>query len=794
VAAHLMRKPLRLAPQFIYRCAAWPLDLIESLVDQELAQAAATPDESYGARYDAALLEQRRRLWAVTFDDPRFRRGLALTNPEFSHRLETKSFKPQRDKQARHLDGALYRYLSRAVGRTEPADAWAGVGLGTWGTSTRVLAGARRYAFAPDLRAFQQMLRALARTDRYVRVGRYKLNETIRIGDRVDYLQRSPSGPVVRRRMAATPALRSTLAALDGQPLATRNELANLLTEALEIDGATAASLVTLAIDAGWLVGGLDLPARFDSAWRALAGAAQMLVDDDRRAWWRALVHLRRICRRLEADFEELSIGAIRARVDAIHREVIDLAAALGLADMELGVTQLRGDMRLCHEVQLGPEWRRRIAAMIERCDAFERAAGLLTASGDLHRERCLPRAAVAIDELPEPPPWAGLQWNTEWSTWEALSRQTGDHDRLRAAMKAWGGLQQETGPVPAAAVEQATPPHLRAPLGAIVFRPTPNGAAFVSGFGAEAAMLFARFDRLLAPGGACAQQRPGTGIARWFQQSLAELERASGLVIAEYVAPLEHRPNALSRPRMTSAIVCPWTVEPAAGADDRGEVLSLAGARIVKAAQPFEHATLELADGRRAVVMSLVSANLSSQDGLGEALLFTSFRAIPQWIFALYNLPFAHELEAPRLTAPVALGDGVAVLRARLVLSGTALDALVSCPPCERFRRWQALARASRLPPLISARRDQEQPLLVARDSPLSVEVLFDAAARRSRHIIIEALPDEGWLKDQEGKRYLCELAVPFVWSQNAWNAGVARMDTDQRRAYEPKGGVAPL
>jgi lantibiotic biosynthesis dehydratase-like protein len=792
-----MTDDIKLAPQVLFRCAAWPLDRLDSLNDATLAESArgvvaassaspgAAADEQYCAQYERSLLNQRRHLWAMTFDDETFRRALTLTNPEFSSRLRTKRFRETRDKSARHLDGALYRYLSRAVGRTEPADVWAGIGLGTWASQTRTRFGGRRYAFGPDLRPFQTLLRGLGRTRRYDGLAPYKVNGTIHLGDQLDYLHRDPaSGQVTRRRIEAPPSLRLTIEALEDHSPAPRAELASALADELDVSSELASGLIKLCLDAGLLVGGLDLPTRFNSPWQALAGAARELLEPDARAWWRALVRLRRICRTLESSFDMLSAESVSARLEEVRVIVVTLANTLGLSDLSVEPCLVRCDMQLLHDIQLGPEWRHRLAVLIRDCSALENENGLFERSGELHRARFLGPGSVSLGTLPDPPPWAGLAWDEGWTSWEALWERTGMDAGLGSAIRAWDRWQRTGAVGPSSQPGRQSAALSRGPFGAIVVRPAADGPCFVSGFGQEGAMLFARFDALLS--GRAASRHPSTELSRWFQRSLFELEAASGVTLAELVAPLEHRPNALTRPRFTRAVVCPWTVE----ADE----ISLRDARLCPPGDSQHAYLLETPDGRRAAVLSLASANLFSNDPLAEALLFTSFRSIPRWIFSIHNIPFARELAAPQLAPAVALASGTSLMRSRLVLTGTELRRFLDCAPAERFVRWQQLAAEWRFPPLLSARRDQEQPLLVARDSPLALEVLFDAAARRSTHIILEALPDEGWLRDDEGKRYLCEIAVPFLWRDNAWTALASPLDPDQPRAGQFEGRGANL
>lgn len=128
-----------IAPQIVVRAALFPLCKVLGLRDKDLAALAADVGTRSTQAFEQAYLEsvetQRRALFEATIDDPRFSRALSLTNDALSRHLTTRHLRSApRDKRARRLDATLYRYLARAVWRTQPCDLWAGVTVADWGT------------------------------------------------------------------------------------------------------------------------------------------------------------------------------------------------------------------------------------------------------------------------------------------------------------------------------------------------------------------------------------------------------------------------------------------------------------------------------------------------------------------------------------------------------------------------------------------------------------------------------------------------------------------------------------
>ena len=134
-----------LAPAAVLRAAAWPIEKLSGFGDAHLAEQAAAADPAdqagwrcYERAYGRAVAAERASLWSTTVDDRHFLKALTLANPAFAMRARQLKGRHSPARRIRRLEHTLYRYLARAVGRTEPCDLWAGVALISWSPVTIV--------------------------------------------------------------------------------------------------------------------------------------------------------------------------------------------------------------------------------------------------------------------------------------------------------------------------------------------------------------------------------------------------------------------------------------------------------------------------------------------------------------------------------------------------------------------------------------------------------------------------------------------------------------------------------
>ncbi|HET9955217.1 MAG TPA: lantibiotic dehydratase, partial [Polyangiaceae bacterium] len=743
--------PIRHAPQVFTRAARWPVQTLEALAAPELAELAGQLDESdpaawseYVVRFDHERQEQLRTLWRLTAQDPSFMRALVVSNPDLAQRALAAEGILKQNKRARHLQTTLYRYLARAAGRVEPCELWAGVTLANFGESTRVEAAPAPVRFAPDLRVFQSLLRALAAREDYRKVGLWKVNVTLErdVEGYFTFWARNAQGQVSRKRMRPPAAVAQVLKTIRGVPAASFGDLCERAGADSGLDVDTVEAVLLACIDGGILVGGLDLPLRYSSSWEALAQAACALHGPERAAWWVAYRKLRRFCRKLERELDALAPSELLLRFDRAAQVIRELAADLNLGCPELPRVVLRCDAGLPFRVTLGVEAQRAIATAIAEYEQFQRKYGLgytlRSALVDEYVDGALLRRPLSAVEplVPEPSPTEPLL------TWESHERLMRAPEAYRQRLQSWSELLQGQ-PVTLdgnRATETAV-----SPLASLIFGL--NGSRVViQGATDEVAAIYSRYVPLWNP----ITRAPRDPFYGWFTLQLAEISHRTGLVLCELLNPCEANPNALVRPRYTEQCVSVW-----------GAVAGELGLFRAETFVDSRSRTLLLGTAPQtqpAAVLSFASANLGYRDPVCQALLFTGFRAGRLAHLRAESMSFSIELESGRPSPEIKTPQGHVIRDRRTVVSGADLTQLIEASPELRFVRWQKLARRHGWAAMLHVARDFETPLLVPRDCPIALQALFEGASHVSA-LVVEERADQAFLEDDHGRRYITQF-----------------------------------
>lgn len=773
-----------LAPAFMIRVAAWPLDVLDGLGDEALGAQAArlcqpkpgrrdrvahharrADEDSYAARYAAVLDAERAALWRATGADPRFVHALWLSNPQVAARVaELGESPPGTSKRHRHLQTTLLRYLVRAASRATPCDAWSGVVVAELGDHTRVDTESARVMLAPDLRPFQAMLRALAVRPHHRARARYAASPT---------LARTETG---WRCWARMPGGHAEPRALDAHPIADV-----LLAEAArpgrpprgaELDARVAAQLppelrphveeVRAALTAhGFLVGGLDLPARFTSPWRALHVAARRLDPSERHAWREAVAALEVAAAQLAATPRQESLDQVHARMaEGSQRAeglVRALAEALGVS-VEVPRVVLRADRVGGWRVTLGPEHAAALARTVREYERLQAELGLGLAFRASARAHSAARLApgVTLDRLV--PEDAAFPVPVEDATWESLAAAIPGGAALAPVLARWSALvdgqQHERTWTPQGLPAPLEPP----PLGALMLVPH-HDRAWIQGVIDEHTVVHARFAWALGPG--------TDPLGRWLRARIRGVAHAAGVTPYDYATYAERQPNVTARPLYVSRALEPWS----AGGARR----ALRGLSVVLAPEGAGPLARAPAVGQPIVVGHFSSAHTLG-DPIARVLLPTTFRDAPLHAVQASTIPFEVERGRTTPTPALLLPDGSLARAARWHLTGSTLVELLAASGAERYRLWQGLARAAGLPARVIVRLDHEPPVLLPRDSPLALEALLEGARDQLRRVMIE-LPPAGapWLHDGEGHAFVSEWAIPFERHAHAWSARIA-------------------
>jgi hypothetical protein len=698
----------------------------------------AGPPGGDAREYHAEIERQRQVLHTLTCRDDRFMRALALAHPELAEHVCGHDFS-RRNKRTRHLETTLYRYLARAVGRAAPRDFWAGATLACWGRETQFRPAETRTQFSPDLRPFRTILAALAGRSGYVRTGHFRLNSTLQRepGGSWTYCTRQPRGVLVTKRIGSLGRIADLVQALAGKAPCEFPDLLRIW-QAAAGDGRTESDLaqeIEVCIRAGLLLGGLEIPWRFERAWDALQDSLGLLTSPERDHWQTCLDRLRALADSLQARCEVAPVAEIIALLREAVAAVEALAAACGVPIPSIPRVILRCDRSAPFIVQLGPEVEQQVMAVLGRHERARRHDDLrqslrrstfdwLRARGGscsllewLHHVR---KPTTATDNPPPAANGSGL----------APSRRAGSRD-------------EAAGQAP--------------PFGSLVLRGL-TSAGFAPRMLGTSDSLTASYSRHHALLTEC---RPAEAQAflSWGRQMLRRASEASGVLLVDLVAPFETNPNVLAGPLWCAAHLELW------GASAGG--LQLQPLEIYLDVRRHELPLVRAPQSDRPVAFIDSSAsNRFNDDLLTRLLLQTSFGPC--------------ELEAGTGRAPPARSQGPesgAALpgssgtrsRQKTVLADADWAALIQARGAARFALWQEHANQHGWPAIISLRPGNGPPFLMHRDSALALEAILEGAHSKGAPLLVED-PFEDATVLQEGSTHLAELIVPFARSEHGW------------------------
>lgn len=748
-----------LAPAVVVRAALFPLDHLRGLADAELAaladRATSVDTPAFDAAYRASMVRQRQALATATIEDPRFARALAMTNEDLSRRIGVARVRlGDATKRGRRLEATLYRYLARAVWRTEPCDLWAGVGLAVWSDEPSVVPVRTRYAISPDLRPYQFIVQALAETPSYIDRGIFKLNPTLTFDQdeqRWRYTIRSYSA-IIRRERPSGPGMDALLLALRDCEPARLDDLADEL-RSHGFDDDALDDLLTAFQGLGLLIGGLSFPRTFASPWDALFAVAADLVGDHASAWRASIVQLRRLCHRTERRMDEITVEDLHDTLAQARAIPLAMAEALGVPPPPLPRSVLRCDTGLPVSIALGRREKERLEQAVSDYDRYDRHHGIDAAVRAAHRTTMLGRTEerassgeVERDAIP-----------TQESAWHTVGGDPAVGQRLERWSRWLGEPVGCAWTVPDDPDTGLTPP----PIGALVLRPADDGW-HVIGTTTEVGATYGRYGHLWYGIGRGARSRfEAHRLHEWFTASLAKAASDADVEVVEYVGPCEAMPNLLARPAFGFPRWDPWGASPTARADElRVDIVEGTSVPLIA-----------VAGGSDRVSLTCFSpANVGFSEPDLERLLLSSFREMPAWLNPA--LPLKAELARRQPAPPLVLPDGSTVRLRRTFVHGAELADLIAASRSERFIRWRALAREHNWPSLVLVAIDAGPALPVVRDSPLAIEAALRGIGDHVGLLSVEEPPVQYSLADEEGTTHVFELIVPFRRRDHAWDA----------------------
>ncbi|AUT00073.1 hypothetical protein CLI64_06590 [Nostoc sp. CENA543] len=786
------------APAAILRAAAWPIETIQGFGNPELAQLALTASRSQDAHtwkeytdaYQQVHAQERERLWQITAGDSWFMKALLLSNPslftEVQRGLPLREGK--RTKKIRHLETALYRFLARAAGRTTPYGLWAGVGLVELGKTAQQISTKAEYSFTPDLRPWQRILRAIAHRTEYRQAATWRINPTLKrqTDGSWRFWARKPDGLVEQREIDSQEIVDVILGELTKLELGTLDQLSTKIAASPHWHyAAKIQDILSIFIDGGVLVGGLDLPYQFANPWQALVLVADKLIEPDRHLWDKAIQQIQQLSNTLVAQLEVMSVDALAEYLQQAKTYIQELAQGLSVELIQLPDPVLHCDLELPLRITLDETQQNILLQTLQDYeDCWIQGISPASALRIAFRERMQQEFAmgVALGDLNSSLTSQMTKANSypavvtrivEWESYlsqntEEIVLEPSNHKLNSPLSQApfgclfvslFAGATVET----LHTTSLHIPPSLQGKgvrgLGSFSHTPTPPHPHtpkplefLVNGIGDEPVRIFARFSELLK----CDHL-----LHSWFQTKLEDLATQHQIQVAELQTPFEHNPNVLARPNFGIVPIELW------GAS--AETPSLTDAKIffdAKTQLPF----LKLPGFANPVaVFWFSSAAIANFDPICEQLLWTTFQDHPMAVFRAATQPMPIELTAPRFTPRVRLPKNAIVRPRRTVLSGQTLTELAQMPAIERFAKWQQLAATYGWPMLLNLQIAGQYSLLIHRDSPLAIESFFKKnLPAQTPWLIVEELVNQPWLVDSQGQHYMVELAIPFARSEH--------------------------
>ncbi len=760
------------APVGILRAAAWSIESLDQFGDATLADLALASTsvntntwQDYTETYHQVFERDRQRLWRMTAEDERFMKALLFSNPIVSAKVrQFLPFNPKnsRTKTIRRLENTLYRYLARAAGRTTPNGLWAGTGLVHFSETARNESTTSTYSFSPDLRAFQTILRCLARQSEYRASTHWRVNPTLRqqADGRWRFWARTQDGQVERREIQTATIVDILLQELLQLAPGTFMQLVETIHGSLPWRTITdnnwksrsaLQSILDVLAEGGVLLGGLDLPTQFATVWDALSVAGEQLNSEHQRIWQEVVGNLHCLCNHLEANFELMTLEALEERLQAATTYIVELAQALSVVLKKLPDSILHCDLNLPVYLTLNQAQRQALLLALESYDCCW-LQGISFTAALRHRQR--QQLAKQLEhDLALGDIEADLQ--AAWFFPADGAELSADHDsEVISRLKAWEFLLLQAEPE----IVMEIPSNRQtasstAPFGCLYVSPFAEFELVVHRIDDDPARAFARFPGI----------NTNSCLHTWFQKSLQHLATSCQLIIAELQSPFEVNPNVLARSSFGVLPINLWNGSP--------DTVSLTEAKISLdpiTKLPF----LKLPSlPKPLAVFCFSSANISANDPIADLLLYTGFQERPIANSPASALPVSRELNKPRFTPRIRLPGGAIMRSRRTVLNGHLLKEMAQASPLERYAQWQQLATKHGWTKLLNFQVDREPPLLMHRDSPLALEALFKSVREYTQWVIVEEVIDTPWLVDQDGYHYLAEIALPFLRSQHGWS-----------------------
>jgi hypothetical protein len=741
----------------VVRGAAWPIESLDRFGSQDLVELALSSGDRdyqiYLAKYAEILDHEREILWEITAADDQFVKALMLSNRLVADKVRDYLPKWQhqsRNKIIRRLEHTLYRYLARSVGRTTPNGLWAGVCLFDRGDRSECVETAAGYAFAPDLRPFQSILIRLGTQSIYRQNSYWQTNPTLkRLEHTWQFWARTPTDAAGWCQIAANESIDLCLQTILNLPPLLGSEIAIKIDR---ISPTAAANWLDPLIDVGAIVGGLDLPTRFDTVWDGLVESGEKLIGADRDLWDLTIDRLHTLCLELSSRWDKIDAVELAAYLDEAQAAIIELVVelAIPIAEIELPAAILHCDLRLPWQITIDREKFDQLATTIATYnrDWLDRTSPSMQLRrkqrADLQSHLA---AAIELNSID-----FTVQIQTEWDEIRSVAM---NDPVMTSCLQNWTGiLNQSTEDVYLKTEDNPVIDRLAtAPLGCFYFTPVADWQLLVSGIDDDPARAFARFGKILDS---------NNELSDWLRQVLKEIESNYQLTFVELQVPFLSNPNVIARCKFVEKTIDLWCANP--------QSLSLASARI-EVDQHSQAPFLSISSLPDPIaVFFFCTANISVIDPIASLFLHTGFQERPSH-FQLIEMSSILASNLTICTPRIKLDRGEIIRPRRTFLNQASIQQIIAISPPERYQIWQQMAQDFGWSNLVNLQIDRQPSLLIKSDSPLALAAAFKSLKPETQSVMIEEVIDLPWLIDRDGQHYFAEFAMPFQRSKHGWS-----------------------
>jgi hypothetical protein len=758
---------LEVLPLATLRVAGWPIETLHAFAAPALADAARDILEAQSAqsgdlprqlddfaRLHQHELDRQRRALRDIAGKPRFRRMLAIANPQLARRWADP---PQRRDRARwrRVESSIFHTLMRAIGRPTPNGAWAEIGVvgvdaGAPGLCVKATRGTSLATV--DLAPFRIALRALSGSPAYRRDAPLRLEATLHSTDTHWRWERERSGFREWESLPRHPVFDLIVAIARSEP--PRPAVA-LLAELEPLVSGDLSEILDRLVLRGLLRSPLVLPDAATDELAALEAVVMELEPNDRRTWMACVRGLRRICGELGTDFDSLAPAAVEQLVAEAQQLVGDLWTTCGLDFPPPSV------VRLHRRAALDVTWDTRLLDEVKRAVQDVLLFHGHDGGAELFRRQLMSDivGVVGIDtrtSVEQVLRAGSLPWSVE-----GIAANLRDGPETREELLA-GALED---PVIADAVAahcrawaartEALHGMVEAPVGpdgsSVDVDPGPWGSMLFR-FGASGILWAGPGRPEVAAFRACAERFPDTAAAP--DAAIArrdELAALAGVEVVRLLCDDAEAPDSAAGLRLSphgdgdcGLAGIGLTV----GADHRGW---LDGPQAQSPLLPIYDGTVSVGFGDRCRRLLLLIARCHGWELLSHTVS-PSHAERTRW------------QHLPRLRLP----GGAVLSPRRWTIDANALTRAAALDGPARYLAWRGEIEARDIPAIVHVRTSPEAPeLLMRTDSPLAADALLRKCSPDTRWLSVTELPGDphDWpIVDACGGHHLAEVAVTWL------------------------------